>query len=372
VRAHCDRCGTRHATVITRDENDLDRCTTQYVAAIAALLDDGFGPDDLVCDLTTGTKVMAAALALAAVQMQAGCINYVYGERGPTGIVQPGTERVAPVYPRRLYLRPALRRAVDHFNHGRYAACEHELDGATGFAAGAHAAAAQIACLAGLTRAYRAWDHLDYRAAKELLVGVARTDALAAQWLAVGQLERHKRLVHQLATGDLIAWDIWRNADRRAVEGRYDDAVARGYRFLECLAQDRLRRVCPGLQTANVDVALLPLSLRPCFSDVRQGDSGKIVLDLRRAYALLGDLGDGLGRAFAAMWEACDSRLRQALSHRNSSVLAHGLTPTTAQSWSVMRGVMESLAREADADWGTAVEQGTFPQLDFGTVSHGI
>ena len=52
-------------------------------------------------------------------------------------------------------------------------------------------------------------------------------------------------------------FDLWRNAERRAAQGRYDDAVARVYRLLEWSAQWLLRSRC-GIDTGDVSPERVP------------------------------------------------------------------------------------------------------------------
>ena len=74
-------------------------------------------------------------------------------------------------------------------------------------------------------------------------IAYIRSDYLASkEYLEEGLL---------VAMGAYSTLDLWRNAERRAVQGRYDDAVARCYRMVEWTAQWLLRTRC------NVSAVLL-------------------------------------------------------------------------------------------------------------------
>ena len=59
--------------------------------------------------------------------------------------------------------------------------------------------------------------------------------------------------------------DLWNSAEKRKAEGRFDDAIARLYRLMEYIAQVQLFNNHRGLETRDLDVKLLPESLRPQY-----------------------------------------------------------------------------------------------------------
>jgi len=88
-----------------------------------------------------------------------------------------------------------------------------------------------------LARAFEAWDRFDYEEAYKLLEPFAK-DFVEHKIALERILGRSEKISGYEKVGDLI-----RNAERRAVQCRYDGAVARLYRALELFAQLRLKQI---------------------------------------------------------------------------------------------------------------------------------
>lgn len=142
-------------------------------------------------------------------------------------------------------------------------------------------------------------------------------------------------------------WDLWRNAERRAHQGRFDDAVARWYRLTEWTAQWQIR------SRLGTDTADFPTEMLPASVDARPDRDGKIKIGLWSAWQVVGERLQGPAQDLIARHGA---ELRDLLSIRNDSLLAHGFRPVRKSDWERMRGWMEdrflpvlgSLTRESD------------------------
>ena len=120
-------------------------------------------------------------------------------------------------------------------------------------------------------------------------------------------------------------FDLWRNAERRATQGRYDDAAARVYRLLEWSAQWLLRSRC-GIDTGDVPPDRVPpgMALAP-------GDKGRIQVGLMAAWELLAHhQPDSPAGAF---FRAERNALLDWLRMRNQSILAHGFQAVADSDW---------------------------------------
>lgn len=146
------------------------------------------------------------------------------------------------------------------------------------------------------------------------------------------------------------------NAQRRRVEGRIDDAVARLYRSIESLAQVALSERYQIENTKQVPLDSAPEPLREQWSS--RADDGSVFLGLQDAYVLLAALGDELGLKFKQL--QLDDRQRSPLTARNQSILAHGFERVSEK-------VFEQLWKAA-ATLSSADEAGlpSFPKLSDG------
>lgn len=183
-------------------------------------------------------------------------------------------------------------------------------------------------CCAGLD----AWDRFDHAEAWDLLqpqmkriqqLGLflkrvmSSRAAIDESFMPVDSIPGH---------GYEIVEDLLLNAERRAQQQRYDDAVGRIYRALELLAQIRLWQTY-GIRTGDVDLAKLPESLREEYASRCSSANGKIQLALRNSYHLLTQLPDDrLGQ----LYQQKENTIFDTVQIRNYSLFAHGFQPITS------------------------------------------
>jgi CRISPR-associated protein (TIGR02710 family) len=319
------------------------------------------GNFEVVADLTGGTKCLSAALALQARRWRCR-FSYVGGERRTkdgVGVVETGAERVVHfANPWDVLGYQAVEDAVTVFNHGGYPAAAHLLDLAKKNSEQPEVKR-ELATLKALVDAYAAWDRFDHKAAMTRFADAlkSRNDLKAIFTDAgslIGRVESHLRCVAQLADSrdPTTAWvqDLLHNAERRAAEYRYDDAVARLYRAIEALAQIRLRDQHDIPDTKTVSPGKLPETLRHEWTS--RARDGTIMLGLRDAYRLLNELGDELGRRFVE--SDLDDNERSPLVARNTSILAHGFTAVGMKIYNQLRKRACTLlgrCEDVDLDW---------------------
>lgn len=136
-------------------------------------------------------------------------------------------------------------------------------------------------------------------------------------------------------SGYEIVLDLLLNAERCAIQKRYDDAVGRLCRALELLAQVRLWQTY-GLATNDIDLnnPVLPSNF---FKGNLTKRRRKLQLPLARSYELLSILpNDPLGQ----LYRAATADIQQTLQLRNHALFAHGFQPisqsdyqTVQESW---------------------------------------
>lgn len=120
-------------------------------------------------------------------------------------------------------------------------------------------------------------------------------------------------------------FDLWRNAQRRAAQGRYDDAVARVYRLLEWSAQWLLRSRC-GIDTSDVLPEQAPPDMR-----LTPNSKGRIQIGLMVAWELLAH--HRPNSPAGTFFQAERNALLNWLLMRNHSILGHGFRPVAETDW---------------------------------------
>jgi CRISPR-associated protein (TIGR02710 family) len=193
-----------------------------------------------------------------------------------------------------------------------------------------------------------AWDRFDHKTAVEVLLDLKdrRLDSLllfplkrviaSRSWLdpVVNEQKWPKMNGHGLEAVE----DLLLNAERRAAQRRYDDAVGRLYRATELTAQLLLRKgvttqVGPsGLMTDAINIELLPSDLKETYR-VKEGLDGKVKLGLTASYELLAQLNHPIG----SIWQEQKHRIVDQLKIRNNSLFAHGFQPISYPAWQSLK-----------------------------------
>ncbi|HXK42563.1 MAG TPA: TIGR02710 family CRISPR-associated CARF protein [Anaerolineae bacterium] len=330
------------------EPDDLSSCYAQIRATLTQLRAERSGWRFLA-DYTGGTKTMTAALTLAALE-NGYELSLVKGTRADLVKVRNGTEMAALVNVGEVRARQQMAEAQRLFNRYAYASAADILQSILRAAPLPPELQREIGERVTLCRAFDAWDRFDHAQARALL---------ETQHASYESLWRFLKLLSSARPGYAPVLDLWRNAERRAARGRYDDAVARLYRALEMLAQLRLEQRDPALKSGDLDVTLLPEPLRLKYEALREpGEKGKIKLGLRQDYELLVELADPLG----SIYQECAKRLLQALLHRNESILAHGQKPIAQTQWNEMWEIVTALIQNGLSALKIQLEAPQFPQ----------
>lgn len=354
----------QHESRTTANEDDVDRSAAEYIGYIREVKRKGYTSKEIVVDFTSGTKAMSAALVMAALAEEVGSISYVTGERGDGGRVISGTERLNALEPNLMLADGKLRRAADLFNTYQYRGCLAILDDLK------HVqkpeVVERVGLLSGLSEAYQAWDRFDHRTAMARLDGLTG-HALLPAWGLKRKVEAHKAFLYRITDanrGDYgveRAADLLNNADRRAEEGKFDDAVARLYRLLEYAGQVKLYRDHGGLITENLDLSRLPDALREKYGPRKT--EGKVQIGLKESFRLLADLGDPLGQRFVREWAARDGEIKRVLDLRNRSILAHGFGPVGDHVYPSGASLARKYLDEVFPDWRDRAKEAEFPRI---------
>jgi len=329
--------------------DDLDAAFGVMRGAISELR-ARFPGATLQADYTGGTKTMTAALVVAALESDAVELRFVTGSRVDLVRVADGTQTAAAASVEGVRHARSMQPYLAAWERFAYSEAEAGLRRLpaprTNLLRTAYVHARDFSA------ALAAWDRFDHAAAADLLKLYA--PALGST------LAPYLKPVVVLAGTDspartgLLIWDLWKNALRRADNGRYDDAVARAYRMIEWSAQWLLDSRA-GMKTSDLPAAAA------AEVGVSPGRDGRYQAGLWAAWLLVerhvgGNAAQFIARQRAAMFDH--------LRHRNESILAHGFAPVRAGEWNTLHAWLE---REFEpmlrAELGTAGVREPFPQL---------
>ncbi|HID24098.1 MAG TPA: TIGR02710 family CRISPR-associated protein, partial [Planctomycetaceae bacterium] len=186
-----------------------------------------------------------------------------------------------------------------------------------------------------LSRAFDAWDRFDHARADRLLG--AAPDGLAEYRTFLSVLQGHR------GHGFELVEDLLRNAERRAAQSHYDDAVGRLYRAIELTAQVWLRER-HRIDTSCVDLERVPETQRDKLFQLRDRQNKAIKVGLLTAWDLIAAFPDDpLGVQFLPR----RAKLLQFLSHRNNSLLAHGIRPVSESDYRSQVEFVENFLTDA-------------------------
>ena len=174
-----------------------------------------------------------------------------------------------------------------------------------------------------LSRAFAEWDNFNHHAAQQILSTYSKRlpPQISLQLQNIGILANAEKRA-QCDAAKLF--DLYLNAERRAAQGRYDDAVARLYRLIEWTAQ-WLLKTQTGIKTDNIPAEQIPAEMH-----LKSNREGNYQVGLFDAWQLVKHKTGGEAARFIS---AEEERLRNHLDIRNGSILAHGFKPVSVTEW---------------------------------------
>jgi CRISPR-associated protein (TIGR02710 family) len=335
--------------------HDLDEVFRKVNAAIRRLTARGYSASNISINYTSGTKVMSSGAVLSAVFNACERLRYIFaGQKNQANKKHILTSPQAIFAFRDVMLAKTLIQEM-RFMSARdvLAAIDRSL-----------LTQVELTLMNNLDRlavAYHQWDNFHHHDFLDLYAQVQFGDAE----LEVFRLSGSQRALLEQVAGSIsseefapaLFADMFNNAIRRMIEGRYDDAIARLYRVTEMLAQWVLATRY-GISTENVDTRRAPPKQRPTFEALRSVEDGHVKIGLRKAYELLAALGAPLGAAFVA-----DTEMHELFVERGRSILAHGIQPGTALTCQhFIKWAASMMSREID-DFLSLASSLQFPWL---------
>jgi len=310
----------------------------------------------LTLDYTGGTKTMAAGLAMAAVddgQVQLSVTTHerLKNQAVISGYSVPVSVSMAAIQARRLLDQdlPQLLRRYD------YAAAEQAVQRIALLPDQDAATRSMLRRLQDLLVILDAWDRFDHHRAVQVLQGLGERSLDQILLFPLKRVIGSRRLLD--AEAEEQKWpqmrghgleaveDLLLNAERRASQDRFDDAVGRLYRAMELAAQLPLK-ISFDIETASLDLAKLPDSLRESYALKQEQNGGEpLKIALKSAFDLLAELEHPIG----LHWANRRLELINSLNIRNASLFAHGFQSIDYGTWRTFRGVVASFLDQVTA-----------------------
>jgi CRISPR-associated protein (TIGR02710 family) len=348
--------------------NELDQLDRVYLRArnLFQILRQQNPGCRLIADYTGGTKTMTTGLAMAAIDDGDVKLHLTAGDRsaGQTGMnsySSPVAVSTPVIYARRLRdgELPVLLKRHD------YEAARQAVRRAKSYGTPDRDTDRTLNRLETLLKALDAWDRFDHRTALEGLQLINERCFDSNLMFPLKRVIASRRLLDK-KHADPENWpqmkghgleaveDLLRNAERRATQDRFDDAVGRLYRAMELTAQLLLKIAVTdqvgsaGIDTGNVDLDLLPADIRPRWSELterktNEAKDSKLKIGLADSYDLLSDLGHPTG----LYWLDQRKALVHSLNIRNESLFAHGFAPVGYEGWAELKSKLGAFLQTA-------------------------
>ncbi len=348
-----DRFDAERDLVLIQEPDNLSECYNKISQKIREVKLEN--PDvEIAADYTGGTKTMSVALATSALDAEItlflttsttrqNLIKVESGERtrkaATTGLVVTRTvEKALPVY----------------FQNYNYTAAIADLQNLIQGTELSSVQSKQIDELLDQCEGFDAWDRFEHRVALSRLQPYMKQTNIQPYGLFLKKVIASRGLLdREFDTSDgmtghgyEVVEDLLLNANRRASQKRYDDAVGRLYRAIELLEQVRLFKQY-GILTGDVDIAKLPEHLQSEYEARKASNSKKkLQLALFQSYDLLSKYTDDpLGQLFLTYKD----RILNSLETRNNSLFAHGFQPISENSYKAFNQVIGGFIREGIA-----------------------
>jgi CRISPR-associated protein (TIGR02710 family) len=339
---------------VINELDQLDRVYTRACTLIAAVRAQHPGCS-ITVDYTGGTKTMTTGLAMAAIDDGRAQLSVTITDRSTqmahaSGYSVPVLVSTAVIQARRLFEQdlPALLKRFD------YEAARQAVRRILQLPSQDAEMTRELRRLEDLLVVCDAWDRFDHRRALEVIERLADRNMDQRLLFPLKRVIGSRRILDRMAEAEKWSHmpghgleaveDLLRNAERRAAQDRYDDAVGRLYRAMELTEQILLQKTA-GIDTADVDIERLPQHLQDSYRKKQEAsaDDGKLKMALMNAYDLLADLEHPVG----LRWREQRSRIQDCLKARNHSLFAHGFSPISYGDWKSLLDTLGPFLQQA-------------------------
>ncbi|MEQ1620572.1 MAG: TIGR02710 family CRISPR-associated CARF protein [Methylococcales bacterium] len=307
--------------------DDLDQIYLACSHAIDSVF-NRFPNAKIVADYTGGTKSMSAGLVMAALERQDIELQLITGSRSDLIKVHDGSQYAACANIEQI----RFERLIAPYRQAwtRFAYSEAEAGLQLVKAPNNNQLRGDYARFRELSHAFAEWDNFNHQAPLVILQRYAPSlPGKIKAYLAIAMRLNDNNIAKREAAQLL---DLFLNAQRRAAQGRFDDAIARVYRLIEWTAQWLLKNQC-GIETANVDKSVIPEGVT-----LTQNRDGQWQAGLFAAWQLVKFKTAGEAASFINREE---KNLFNHIKIRNKSILAHGFEPVKACDWQIIQSWLD-------------------------------
>lgn len=381
---------------VVSNHESLDDCYAKSREIIEELQTDY---ENIHVDFTGGTKPMVAGLVLASIGEK--CLYTYVGSKNPEnrdkkglGIVLDGFEKIKEQKdPYEVYAVMEFERGMDFFNKYQFSAAKSNF-----IEASKKLESEKLKQLARtyikIVDLYDKWDKFANvnedkitlnKILNEILLEINHSDNISSYLNEnypdfIPQIENNveflklkisKRGVVKSKNVPYYLPDLLNNAYRRIEESKYDDAVARLYRSIELIAQKSLTDeniIEEHVLNSNKEFKINKSDLNDKFDNMlpekitdmhEYFNSGKTMgVGLKNSYIIL----QALGSQYASDY-LNDEDIKNNLSSRNRSVLAHGLQPVDETMANELFRQVLSYAKKAFPEVVSYMDMADFPKF---------
>ena len=318
----------------------------------------------IIVDYTSGTKTMTMAASIAATVNNLE-LMFVSGKRGSKNIVEKGTEVLRIQNLDTVHEEKIIEDTEELFNLYRFKQAIEKLE-SLGLSDNEEMEFNKTSHFF-LYAAYNYWDDFNHEVALhgfKIHFYKYFNDLSAQIRLNIKALKIINDESNDLQKYYILA-SLINNAERRAEEGKYDDAIARLYRGMELIAN-----ICLDYYSINpndVDVEKVKDKSDKAFYNI----SGKLIRTHKGAlkmpgidsmYMLIHNLStfNNVGQFYFEH----RNEYQTVLQHRNTSILAHGLEMKDVDDYNDFKKGIMSLAKRLDKNMEVYLEETKFPKFN--------
>ncbi len=323
----------QYKIILIDDPDNLDGCYTK-LKEIREEINELFPNSEVIANFTGGTKVMSASLAFFGVMNPEWKLSLNIAKRKNAVKVTSGDIPVI-INKWQIFCDQKISEANRALKKYDYETAEHVFKE---FLMQPLEPEYQkkLQEWIDVCKSFTCWDRFDHQEALTLL------DAFGNHYAEYIIILKKLLKKDKKSQGYEMVSDLINNAERKATQGRYDDAVARLYRATELFAQVRLKTLLPQSEFGKFKLTDLPIELQPDYKN-RVRENQQLVLGLCEVYTLLDNLDDTVGSTYKTM----EKKILDALLKRNNSIYAHGITPLSENDYNTVKQSLYYLMNQA-------------------------